>query len=196
MGPQMDHTVDGINEDTPKGKIWKICRKLYKDHSKHICRNTQEYVRNIHKYLWYKVIRNTGAAFGGRPIGSVFLIILYHKCLWEPKGYPYTPPGPPKKKQHPAQISMYTARRPNPAEPARPPESGRTRPSVRIRPNSDWGRPSESGRTQIWDGRPNPAELRLGTTARIQPNSDWGQPPESGRKNIFLIVNDLLYLKT
>ena len=38
--------------------------------------------------------------------------------------------------------------RPNPAEPARP---------------------SESGRTQIWDGRPNPAELRLGTTARIRP---------------------------
>ena len=41
-----------------------------------------EYIRNIHKYLWYKIIRNTGAAFGGRPIGSVFLIILYHKYLW------------------------------------------------------------------------------------------------------------------
>ena len=61
--------------------------------------------------------------------------------------------------------------RPNLAEPARPPESGRTRPSVRIRPNSDWGRPSESGRTQIWDGRPNPAELRLGTAARIRPKN-------------------------
>ena len=33
----------------------------------------------------------------------------------------------------------------------------------------DWGRPSESGRTQIGDGPPNPAELRLGTTARIRP---------------------------
>ena len=55
------------------------------------------------------------------------------------------------------------SRRPNPAEPARP---------------------SESGRTQIWDGRPNPAELRLGTTARIRP------------KITFLIVNDLLDLKT
>ena len=61
----------------------------------------------------------------------------------------------------------------SPAEPARPPESGRTRPSVRIRPNSDWGRPSESGRTQIWDGRPNPAELRLGTTARIRPKNTF-----------------------
>ena len=39
-------------------------------------------VRNIHKYLWYKMIRSTGAAFGGRPIGSVFLIILYHKHVW------------------------------------------------------------------------------------------------------------------
>ena len=59
------------------------------------------------------------------------------------------------------------------------PKSGRTRPSARIRPNppvrpnpaelgfgtaarirpnSDLGRPPESGRTQIWDGRPNPAE--------------------------------------
>ena len=27
-------------------------------------------------------MRNTGAAFGGRTIGSVFLIIVYHKDLW------------------------------------------------------------------------------------------------------------------
>ena len=27
-------------------------------------------------------MRNTGAAFGGRPIGLVFLIIFYHKYLW------------------------------------------------------------------------------------------------------------------
>ena len=45
-------------------------------------------------------------------------------------------------------------------------------------------RPSECGRTQIWDGRPNPAELGLGTTARIWP------------KSAFLIVNDLLNLKS
>ena len=42
----------------------------------------KECIRNIHRYLWYKIIRNTGTAFGGRPIGSVFLIILYHKYLW------------------------------------------------------------------------------------------------------------------
>ena len=46
-------------------------------------------------------------------------------------------------------------------------------------------RPSESGRTQIGDGRPNPAELRCGTAVRIRPNSDWGRPPESGRKTHF-----------
>ena len=66
-----------------------------------------------------------------------------------------------------------------PINPVRPPEFGRTRPSARIRPNppvrpnpaelrlgtaarirpnSDLGRPSESGRTQIGDDRPNPAE--------------------------------------
>ena len=29
----------------------------------------REYIRNIHRYLWYKMIRNTGAAFGGAPMG-------------------------------------------------------------------------------------------------------------------------------
>ena len=52
-----------------------------------------------------------------------------------------------------------------------------------VRPNpAEPARPSESGRTRIWDGRPNPAELRFGTAVRIRPNSDWGRPPESGRK--------------
>ena len=60
-----------------------------------------------------------------------------------------------------AQPVTDTARRPNPSEPARPSESGRTRPSVRIRPNSNLGRPSESGRTQIGDDRPNPAEKHI-----------------------------------
>ena len=95
-------------------------------------------------------------------------------------------------------IPACLAVRPNPAEPARPSESGRTqiwdgRPNpaelrfgtaVRIRPSSDWGRPPECGRTQIWDGRPNPAELRLGTAVRILPNSDLGRPAESGRTQI------------
>ena len=33
----------------------------------------KEYIRNIHKYLWYKIIRTTGAALGlrRRPIGCV-----------------------------------------------------------------------------------------------------------------------------
>ena len=30
----------------------------------------QECIRSIHRYLWEKIIRNTGAAFGGRPIGA------------------------------------------------------------------------------------------------------------------------------
>ena len=47
-----------------------------------ICGICTEYIRNIHKYLWCKIIRNTGAAFGGRPTGSVFLIILHHKYAW------------------------------------------------------------------------------------------------------------------
>ena len=29
----------------------------------------KEYTRNNDKYLWYKVIRNTGTAFGGAPMG-------------------------------------------------------------------------------------------------------------------------------
>ena len=41
-----------------------------------------KYIKNIHKYLCFKIIRNTGATFGGRAIGSVFLIILYRKYLW------------------------------------------------------------------------------------------------------------------
>ena len=45
-----------------------------------------EYVRDIHKYLWFKIIRNTDPM--GRPpkaaatAAPVFLIILYHKYLW------------------------------------------------------------------------------------------------------------------
>ena len=43
------------------------------------------YIRNIHKYLWYKIIRNTGAAFEAEaPLGllSLFLILyIIHKYL-------------------------------------------------------------------------------------------------------------------
>ena len=54
-----------------------------------------------------------------------------------------------------------------------------------VRPNpAEPARPSESGRTRIWDGRPNPAELGFGTSVRIRPNSDLGRPPESGRTQI------------
>ena len=56
----------------------------------------KEYIRNIHEYLWYKIIRNTGPAFGGTPRGwppsaaaplglcfqNMFLITLYHRYLW------------------------------------------------------------------------------------------------------------------
>ena len=56
-------------------------------------------------------------------------------------------------------------------EPPVEPPVGMVVDMLRIRPNSDLGRPPESGRTQIWDGRPNPAELRLGTAARIRPKN-------------------------
>ena len=56
--------------------------EIYGTYLGNICGIYKEYIGNIHKYLWYKIIRTTGAAFGGRPIGSVFLIILYHKYLW------------------------------------------------------------------------------------------------------------------
>ena len=55
--------------------------KIYGTYLGNIYGIYKEYKRNIHKYLWYNIIINTGAAFGGRPIGSVFLIILYHKYL-------------------------------------------------------------------------------------------------------------------
>ena len=41
-----------------------------------------EYIRNIHKYLRYKIIKNTDPM--GRPpkAAPVFLMILYHRYLW------------------------------------------------------------------------------------------------------------------
>ena len=44
--------------------------------------------------------------------------------------------------------------------------------ALEVRPNpAELARPSESGRTQIGDGRPNPAELRFGTAVRIRPKN-------------------------
>ena len=42
----------------------------------------EEYIRNIHKHVWYKIIRNTDPM--GRPpkAAPVLLISLYHKYLW------------------------------------------------------------------------------------------------------------------
>ena len=56
--------------------------KIYGTYLRNIDGIYKGYIRSIHKYLWHEIIRNTGAAFGGRPIGSVFLIIIYHTCLW------------------------------------------------------------------------------------------------------------------
>ena len=44
-------------------------RKIYGTYLGKIYGIYKEYIRNIHKYLWYKIIRNTGAAFGGAPMG-------------------------------------------------------------------------------------------------------------------------------
>ena len=56
--------------------------KIYGTYLGNIYMEYKEHISNIHKYLWYKIIRNKSAAFGGRPIGSLFLIILYHKYVW------------------------------------------------------------------------------------------------------------------
>ena len=42
-----------------------------------------KYVRNVHKYLWYKIIRNTGAAFGGTPMGLCYRLF----CIIDIYGY-------------------------------------------------------------------------------------------------------------
>ena len=42
--------------------IWNISRT-------YIYGIYKRYIRNIHEHLWYEIIRNTGAAFGGAPMG-------------------------------------------------------------------------------------------------------------------------------
>ena len=48
----------------------------------------KEYIRNIHKNLWYAIIWNTGAAFGGAPLGLCFcgfyIINIYVYSLYIP----------------------------------------------------------------------------------------------------------------
>ena len=62
----------------------------------------KQYIRNIQKYLWYGIIRNTGAAFGGRTIGTrrrqclcswlFYIIIFYGYSLYIPYIFPkYVP---------------------------------------------------------------------------------------------------------
>ena len=48
--------------------------KIYGTYSGKIYGIYKEYIRNIHKYLWYKIIRNTGTAFGGAPLGLCFCL--------------------------------------------------------------------------------------------------------------------------
>ena len=52
---------------TPKGTHMEDMQAIYKEYSRNIWRNIQEYVRNTHKYLWYRIIRNTR----NRPNGAV-----------------------------------------------------------------------------------------------------------------------------
>ena len=42
----------------------------------------KECIRNIHKYLWYKIIRNTDPMGRLPKAAPAFLITLYHKYLW------------------------------------------------------------------------------------------------------------------
>ena len=54
-----------------KSHCWrnKLSNTQRKMHGKYMGHIYQEYIKNIHKYLWYKISRNTGAAFGGAPNG-------------------------------------------------------------------------------------------------------------------------------
>ena len=65
--------------------------------------------------------------------------------------------------------------RQNAAESACPPKSDRARLSVRIRPNSEVGRPPKSCRSRISDlGRPpESGRTRIWMAARIRPNHTW-----------------------
>ena len=51
LSPNPENMVDRINEDTPKGICMETIEEIYKEHSKNIWRNLQEYIRNIHECL-------------------------------------------------------------------------------------------------------------------------------------------------
>ena len=46
--------------------------KIYGTYLGNKYRIYKEYLRNLHKHLWYRKIRNTGATFGGAPLGLCF----------------------------------------------------------------------------------------------------------------------------
>ena len=58
--------------NTFKGKYKENIQEIYKEYSRNICRNIQEYVRNTYKYLWKQLEtkEHRGAAFGGAPNGT------------------------------------------------------------------------------------------------------------------------------
>ena len=63
-------------------KLRNTQRKIYGTYLGNIYGIYKVYIRKIHEYLWYKIIRNTDPM--GRPpkAAPVFLIILYHRYLW------------------------------------------------------------------------------------------------------------------
>ena len=50
-------------------KLRKTQEKIYGTYLRNLLVIYKGHLRSIHKYLWYKIIRNTGAAFGGAPLG-------------------------------------------------------------------------------------------------------------------------------
>ena len=65
--------------------------EIYKEYSKNICRNLQEDIRNIHKHLWSKMIRNseTQTQWGTRRrqrlcFWSFYIIDIYGYSLYIP----------------------------------------------------------------------------------------------------------------
>ena len=40
-----------ILQDTPKGTYMENMQEIHKEYARKICRNIQEYIRNIHEYV-------------------------------------------------------------------------------------------------------------------------------------------------
>ena len=61
--------------------------KIYGTYLGKIYGRCKEYIRNIHEYLWYQIIRNTGAAFGGATMGrppsaAALLGLCFCQLFW------------------------------------------------------------------------------------------------------------------